>query len=913
MSLKKRNSLPTKFIIALVMAVVILASALVMIMIFSMNYITDAILHETMQPLAKTAALSVQSNLLLLADRIFLVRDNTILGDPDVSIAQKQQVLDAVETSIEFAWLNLYSAEGYLETGNWRGLSEIRNTRLFTGMRDTRNLVIDDIRVNGTELEIVAGCPIIVKNEILHYLVGSYRYDTLSDILGYINISSGSTAYIVNGQGKYMAHRNIEKVRLELSIFDDNPGITELDEVMAMMNQNRIDSVRIGSGDSEKIFSFAPIRETFWYLVIEAPRTDFMKVISSSILTSIQLTLALLIIFVVLANVFVVHLLTTPLKIITDYAERLTQGIFKYELPENLFKRKDEIGQLAGAFDSMSRSFKDVIDDIETIARVAGSGKLYQRLNVSSFEGDFYKIAAGVNSFLDIICSYLQSIPEALALFNEKREMLFQNHAMEEFFVIHGLEARNAQLLEHIAGGGLDSSEMLNPAAAAIFSPDVSSPAPFTTDMAIMGLYGADNYSLQIQRVGKETPGQDSLCVLLLLTDVTQLTRAKLDAEAASHAKSEFLSRMSHEIRTPLNAIIGMTQIARSSNDIQKLRGCLEKIDSSSEHLLGIINDILDFSKIESGKLSLDITDFSLSENIDFVMSMMLPRARQKNIEIRLNMENIIHDGLSADSLRLNQVLINFLSNAVKFSPNKSTIELNIREISWEDGYGTYGFAVVDHGIGISDDQKERIFTPFEQADGSMTRRYGGTGLGLVISRNLVEMMGGTISLESEPGMGSTFSFTIRCASQIAIELEAEPDADEVASPRFNFAGKCCLVVDDIEINREIIIELLSGTGITLENCEDGKDALEKFSASADGYFDIILMDMQMPVMDGCAATRAIRALDRKDAQKIPIIAMTANVMHDDVQRAMDSGMNAHLGKPIELETLFNMLHDLLK
>jgi CheY-like chemotaxis protein len=370
---------------------------------------------------------------------------------------------------------------------------------------------------------------------------------------------------------------------------------------------------------------------------------------------------------------------------------------------------------------------------------------------------------------------------------------------------------------------------------------------------------------------------------------------------------------MSHEIRTPMNAIIGMTQIARSSGETEKLRGCLERIGSSSEHLLGIINDILDFSKIESGKLSLDVTIFSLTENLDFIMSMMLPRARQNNIELHLTIENILHDGISTDSLRLNQVLINLLSNAIKFSPDGSEIELKVGETGWKDGYGNYSFSVTDHGIGISEEQVKRLFRPFEQADGSITRKYGGTGLGLIISKNLVEMMDGKINLESKEGEGSTFTFTIRCKAQTAMDLQAQSADDEIVPEDYNFSGKRCLLVDDIEINREIVIELLSGTGLAMETAENGKEALDKFIASEIGYYDTILMDMQMPVMDGCTATEEIRMLDRDDAREIPIIAMTANVMQDDIRHTRESGMNAHLSKPIELETLLNVLSDHLQ
>ena len=669
---------------------------------------------------------------------------------------------------------------------------------------------------------------------------------------------------------------------------------------------------------------------------------DFMPAIRRGILTGVEITVVLLVVLTVLANLFVARLVTTPLKIITNYAKSLSQGVFEYGHSADLSKRKDEIGLLAGAFDSMSHLFKDIIKEIEMITRAVGSGNLDHRLDTAPDKGDFRRIALEVNNAFDLICSYLHAIPEAIALFNEKREMLFRNRAMDEFLIIHGLEAEDPGLLEQIAGGGADASpdtfvsadygdsdDTLDPRAAEIFSLAVSSPEPFTADIALLGDYGPDNYSLRIQRVGTEGPGQNSLCVMLLLSDVTMLTQAKLDAEAASHAKSDFLSRVSHEIRTPMKAVIWMTQIAKTSigmaagtaadhaTETEKIRGCLEQIEKSSTHLLGIINDILDFSKIETGKFSLDITDFSLTENLHLVMSMMVPNAKQRNIEIRLCIENLVNDCISSDSSRLNQVLLNLLSNAVKFSHDGGEVLLNVSETDREDddsgcGTSTFRFDVIDHGIGISEEQASRLFISFEQAEGGMNRSYGGAGLGLASCKNLVEMMEGSIGLQSKPGEGSTFSFTIRCPACPVLEKKNETETGETDSAVYDFTGKRCLVVDDIDINREIAVELLSVTGLSLETAEDGEDALTQFKASPEGYFDIILMDMQMPVMDGCTATREIRALDRGDSKKIPVVAMTANVTEEDFRLAADSGMNAHLGKPIEMEAMLKMLQEQL-
>jgi CheY-like chemotaxis protein len=367
---------------------------------------------------------------------------------------------------------------------------------------------------------------------------------------------------------------------------------------------------------------------------------------------------------------------------------------------------------------------------------------------------------------------------------------------------------------------------------------------------------------------------------------------------------------MSHEIRTPLNAVMGMTQIALRTAEMGKIRSCLEQVDNSSEHLLGIINDILDFNKIESGKFTLEAADFSLMQNINFVVSMMQAHAKEKQISIRFVPGEISNDCLSTDSLRFNQVLINLLSNAVKFSPVKGEILLTAKETGSKNGISAYYFEVIDHGIGISEEQAARLFQPFEQADGSIVRSYGGTGLGLVISKSLVEMMGGGIDLKSKPGEGSCFSFSIRCPASKKLIVEKQEADEAEALP--DFSGKRCLIVDDIEINREILTEILEETGLITETAGNGQEALTLFEQSKEGYFNIILMDMQMPVMDGCTSTRMIRAMNRNDAKTVAIVAMTANVMQEDVRKTRDAGMNGHLGKPIDMGKLFETLREFL-
>lgn len=390
------------------------------------------------------------------------------------------------------------------------------------------------------------------------------------------------------------------------------------------------------------------------------------------------------------------------------------------------------------------------------------------------------------------------------------------------------------------------------------------------------------------------------------------VARRTAELELASRAKSDFLSRMSHEMRTPLNAVIGLALIAAASDEHDKMRGCLSRIESSSKHLLGIINDILDFSKIEAGKLQLDATAVTLSDNIDFVLSLMRPRAREQGQRIDVSLHGITHHRFMADSLRLNQVLLNLLANAVKFSHQSGVIRLDVCEAEHADGWSVYSFAVYDQGIGITPEQAARLFRPFEQADASTSRSYGGTGLGLVIAKSLVEAMGGAMTLASEPGQGSVFRFTIRalvCTAGCDTCAAPHADGDVVC---YDFGGKRALVVDDVDINREILLELLGTTGLVMDEAANGQEAVERFCASPPGYYDVVFMDVQMPVMDGFTATRQMRASPHPDAARVVILAMTANVLKEDVEQALAAGMDAHLGKPIVLETVMSTLARLL-
>ena len=1040
--MNKHKSITQKIIFSVWAGVIVLAICLVSVMTYFMSSLTDNILLKIMQPMAKTAAQSVEGNLHTLADRFFVIRNNVFNTN---SREQQIKTLYEISEGVEFEWLAIYDLEGSLIFGSEYSPTSITGHDLFKMVKETKNLAIEETSVGANGLEIMMGLPITDKHTASSYvLIGSYKYDILSDVLKNINIGQGGVAFIINEKGQLIAHKDLGKIyskeMLSESLGSDNSTIGAI----KLMLQGQTGSTFIQAPEGRMSISFSPIRGTRWSLGIQAPYSNFIEPLKQAIITSIIITLLLLIIFALTSKNLLAKILTKPLAAITQSAHELAQGSFGSNVPQKYAQRDDEIGDLSQTFIKMSASIHSVIGILRQFTSDTRAGEFDKRADMSNFEGDYKAIIGGMNATMDVIVSQLNAIPGSLALFDNDKNLVFANNTMKEIIKRHDFDENDKNLILLLTDNNINKS--LPEEVDKIFSQN-----NFTNiyqDDIILPVNGEKdkNYHIAIRRTD-EAAGFDEnqeTCVILVMSDTTTLTQAKVEAEMASQAKSNFLSNMSHEMRTPMNAIIGMTSIAKNSTSIDRKDYCLEKIEGASKHLLGVINDILDMSKIEAGKFDLSNDDFSLEKMLRKVFNVINFRIEEKGQDFMVNIDRKIPLGLYGDDQRLSQVMANLLSNAVKFTPDGGKITFEAKLLDKDEQNCTLQFTISDTGIGISKEQSARLFSSFEQADTSTVRKYGGTGLGLAISKHIVEMMGGSIWVESEPGNGSHFSFTAKVGiskldfrsnktenvkwnevnilvidddpntlehfSEMAqsLGLKADlalsakearkllnekgtydiyfvdwklPDENGIDLSRYikehdggkstiimisstewsfiedqaknagvnkflskplfasdiadcisqtinkgeinrmqetalvqsgQFKGSHILLAEDIEINREIASALLSPTEIIIDFAETGLEALQKFSKDPHKY-ELILMDIHMPEMDGYEATRKIRALADPYAQEVPIVAMTANVFREDIEKCLAAGMNDHIGKPIDIEELVQKLAIYLK
>ncbi len=390
------------------------------------------------------------------------------------------------------------------------------------------------------------------------------------------------------------------------------------------------------------------------------------------------------------------------------------------------------------------------------------------------------------------------------------------------------------------------------------------------------------------------------------------LGEALTAAEEANKAKTAFLSSMSHEIRTPMNAIIGLDSLALQNESLSdETREYLEKIGGSARHLLGLINDILDMSRIEAGRLIMRKEEFSFSNMLEQINTMVMSQCSEKGLHYECRVVGEVSDYYIGDDMKLKQVLINILSNAIKFTEAPGDVTLTIERTAVFGDHTTMRFRVKDTGIGMDKSFIPKVFDAFAQEDSGRNNKYGSTGLGMAITKNIVELMNGTISVESEKGVGTEFVVAVTLNNSQRHGTSAD-HVDAAEKKRADLKGRHILMAEDVFINAEIIKQIIMSREALIDHAENGKLLLSMFEKSPVDYYDAILMDVRMPEMDGLEATEAIRSMTREDAKTIPIIAMTANAFDEDVQRSLQVGMNAHLSKPVEPEQLYQTLEELI-
>jgi signal transduction histidine kinase/CheY-like chemotaxis protein len=900
--MKKRNNITATITSTAAAVVVVLTVGLGLAMFHIMNAITDTILIRALQTTAKTAAESVEGNLHTMADRFFMIRDFTVFSKAKAE--GRRELLDHITSGIEFVWLGLYRSDGSLQEGSRTSPPSIADREIFEKIVQTRNLAIDDTSVGFRGLEITMGIPVDVEGEDW-YLLGSYRYNVLSDALNNININARGFSFIINHEGKLIAHRDLDRVFGQEPITATLGSDPEALHIIELMKYGQTGSAGI-QGNSERIFiSYAPIRGTLWSLGVVAPRMDFVEPLRRAVLIVVVALAGLIVFFVIIFNTAINQILTQPLHAITENALNLASGRFDRGLPKEVAERTDEIGRLGSAFVTMANTIRAVNQDIRSLADTVRKGTMDDRADPASYPGDYHLIISGLNAMLDIFCSHLNAMPNALALFDQNKKCIYLNQTMEDILDSHNLDKDDPALISTIlAGGKKTGSEFLEALALSLFMPDIKHGETRHAELIISDKRGDDrSYTLTLRRT-TENEGAGFGCVMMILSDVTMLARARLEAEAASNAKGNFLANMSHEMRTPMNAIIGMTTLAKSALDPKRKDYCLGKIEEASVHLLGVINDVLDMSKIEANRLDLSSADFNFEKMIQRVADVINPKVDEKQQDFNLWLDPNIPVSLIGDDQRLAQVIANLLSNAVKFTPEKGTIKFAASLIKEEQDLCTLKIEVTDSGIGISEEQKAKLFGSFQQADSSISRRFGGTGLGLAISKRIVEMMGGEIWVQSKPNKGSTFGFTF----QAGRGAETQKSLLQEGVNRNNLR---VLAVDDNEDARYCLSDFLRHLSLRGDVVSGGEEALGLIQKN--GHYDLYFVDWKMPGMDGIELSQRIREAERENSSHPSVIILISSgewsAIEEDATRA---GVDRFLPKPLLLSSLAEAINDCL-
>ena len=673
----------------------------------------------------------------------------------------------------------------------------------------------------------------------------------------------------------------------------------------------------------ELYYAYSPIFNTTGE-VVAFLGTDIDISPTKEKLHTFQRNLLLTVVFAVVAFILIYYLvikriILDPLENVTDAALNLSRGKVELLQLTQLTSRNDEIGQLGAAFESVSGSIKGLISDIGRLMRAIRGGRLNMRVEPDAYEGDYHQIITGVNMTLDVMCQHFDTMEKGVCFFDYSGETtLYCNQVAERYFGLHNLPEEGRSLLSSLLGlrEEQELSELLQDSA--------EMPCYRTLNLtdAGSGVHRAYSLSLNLIRndYSDETAEVDNSCVLALITDITSIARARMAAEQANQAKTEFLSRVSHEMRTPMNAIIGMTYIAGSTDEKDKIRYCLDKIDTASKQLLTVIDDMLDMSRIESHQLKVFNKEFNFRNTLENITGPIQYEAEKKKQNFLLRLDPNIPATVIGDNLRLSQVLTKLLTNAIKFTDENGTITMSIEKAGEEDNLLNLQFEIIDTGIGISPEQLPRLFAFFEQGDGGIDRKYGGTGLGLVISKYIIELMGGQIQVASELGYGTRFSFNIKVEKgQDKPSPEQAGDhynlsaaaAKEHAHNTFRFQNHTILLAEDKDVDRDIFLTILEPTGLSIDFARSGQETVGLFDDKPERY-DLILMSIQMPGISGYEATRQIRSLEHPEAVGVPIIALTPNQFWEDANRYFEIGVNDQLSKPIDPRNLLLLLEKYL-
>ena len=718
----------------------------------------------------------------------------------------------------------------------------------------------------------------------------------MGDVLKNINLGKNGTAFIVNQNGELIAHKDKNKVLAKEKILSITGTSDQAHAILDLVSHRQTGADRLQSPQGDIYFSYAPIRGTFWALGIESPRSDFSTNVERGIFFSIFTLAVALFAAVIIFRNNLQRILARPLYAITNSASELARGEFANKLSPALTGRTDEIGSLGTAFTSMSHSVQCMLDDIEKLTLSTHAGNFYARANSDEHKGDFHLILDGINTTLSIVCAHLDAMPSALAFFNETMAPAFLNSMMRTVLMRHSHQLDQEHLLASLLSSG--TSTRLPEEVNRLFTADVPTDTVYSVDVEMRDSHGtAFHYMLTLRCVGNDAGAvgeRKNSCVALILSDITVLTQALLEAEnarseaeAASRSKSDFLSNMSHEMRTPMNAIIGMSTIAKAANDTEKKDYCLARIDDASNHLLGVINDVLDMSKIEANKFELSPTEFHFEKMLQNVINVIHFRIDEKNLNFSVHLDENIPSLLVGDDQRLAQVIANLLSNAVKFTPEGGMIRLNAQLKEKKNNLCILQIEVSDTGIGITQENHAKLFQSFEQAENSTSRRFGGTGLGLAISKRIVEMMHGRIWVNSTLGEGSVFSFTV--------ELECA-SSDASASRTFHTDWKKIriLMVDDLRDAREYFAEVARQLGLTCDTASGGQQALKMLETNEP--YDLYFIDWKMPEMDGIELSSRIKKRAGNTSIVIMISSNDWSLVETDAKKA---GVDQFLTKPL--------------